>query len=385
MDFTPLDRARFLLKPGDLLVCEGGEVGRAAVWKGALAECYYQKAIHRLRPFSDNESPRFLFYVLQTAAKLGVFVAEGNQNTIDHLTAEKLRKHRFPFPSPGEQRSIICFLDRETAKIDALIAKKQRLIELLQEKRTALISHAVTKGLDSEVPMKDSGIGWLGQIPGHWDMKPLKFASDLQTGLTLGKDYQGRSTIDRPYLRVANVQDGYLDLETITRISVPVEDVGRYELRRGDVLMTEGGDFDKLGRGYVWEGQIEGCLHQNHIFAVRPYSTILDSRFLAFLMTSTHGKHYFTSTSQQTTNLASTNSVKIRGFPLPVPPKDEQTAIVKFLDRRLADISSLIDKVRSGVLYLREYRTALITSAVTGKIDVRVSGGQKLSHYRRAS
>lgn len=131
MDFHPTERDRYLLQEGDLLVCEGGEVGRTAVWRAELPECFYQKAIHRVRPLGDANEPRFLFYIMYAASKLGVFTAGGNPNTIDHLTAVQLRHYRFAFPSVAEQRAIAAFLDRETAKIDALIAKKERLIELL--------------------------------------------------------------------------------------------------------------------------------------------------------------------------------------------------------------------------------------------------------------
>jgi type I restriction enzyme S subunit len=155
---------------------------------------------------------------------------------------------------------------------------------------------------------KDSGVEWLGEIPVHWEVKPLKTASRLQTGLTLGKKYEDSNLTKRPYLRVANVQDGYLALDDITEVELPAQDVAHYELRDGDVLMTEGGDFDKLGRGYVWEGQIAGCLHQNHIFAVRPRHGILNPRFLALVMSSAYGRAYFTATSMQSTNLASTNT-----------------------------------------------------------------------------
>jgi type I restriction enzyme, S subunit len=168
---------------------------------------------------------------------------------------------------------------------------------------------------------------------------------------------------------VANVQDGYLDLETITQVSVPIEAVQRHELRPGDILMTEDGDFDKLGRGYVWEGQITGCLHQNHIFAVRPNKRVLDPRFLASLMTSSHGKNYFTSTSQQTTNLASTNSGKIRSFPLPLPPLAEQRQILSFLDEQTTKIDALIAKKQRLIELLQEKRTALISHAVTKGLD----------------
>lgn len=371
MDITPEERARYTLSKGDLVVCEGGEVGRTAIWDERIPECAFQKALHRLRPRGTRDLPRFFYYVMRVAASSGVFLAHSNPNTIAHLTAEKLRVYRFGFPPFDEQRAIAAFLDRETGRIDALIEKKQRQIALLQEKRQALISHAVTKGLDPTVKLKPSGIEWLGEIPKHWDLTRLKFLSTLQTGLTLGKKYGDSQLVRRPYLRVANVQDGYLDLSNITEVEIPSEEAARHQLRLGDVLMTEGGDFDKLGRGYVWEDQIPNCLHQNHIFAVRPDPIKLDPHYLAGVLTSLHGKNYFTSTSQQTTNLATTNSTKLLSFPLPVPPVREQRLLVRRLAETSGTLARLADRILLTIEGLREYRTALISAAVTGKVQVR--------------
>lgn len=132
----------------DLLVCEGGEIGRTAIWRGELSECYYQKAIHRLRPIDASEHPRYFLHVMYAAAHLGMFVAESHPNTIDHLTAVKLRHHRFPFPRGDEQRAIATFLDQERGRLDGLIARIREGIGRLSEYRTALISAAVTGKID---------------------------------------------------------------------------------------------------------------------------------------------------------------------------------------------------------------------------------------------
>jgi hypothetical protein len=137
------------------------------------------------------------------------------------------------------------------------------------------------------------------------------------------------------------------------------------------MLMTEGGDFDKLGRGYVWDGQIEECLHQNHIFAVRPDVRWLAPHFLACMTSSLHGKAYFTSTSNQTTNLASTNSTKLNNFPVLLPPLAEQETILAHITQISQNHDKLMHATQMGVSTLYEYRSALISAAVTGKIDVR--------------
>jgi type I restriction enzyme S subunit len=299
------------------------------------------------------------------------FQISANGITRFGLGGDGIRTGLFAVPPESEQRTIARFLDRETAKIDASVAKKERLIELLREKRTALITRAVTKGVDPNVPMKDSGVEWLGKIPTHWAVTPLKAHSSLQTGLTLGKRYEGVRLTTRPYIRVANVQDGYLTLNDIAEVELPPQDVLRYELKSGDVLMTEGGDFDKLGRGCVWDGQIQGCLHQNHVFAVRPDLDILNSHFLSFVMSSGYGRAYFTATSKQSTNLASTNSTKLGNFPIPMPDLAEQDQIISAIQYESASIDRLVFEVHEAIDRLKEFRAALISAAVTGKIDVR--------------
>ncbi len=148
MDFSPQERNRYKIKPGDLLVCEGGEVGRTAIWQERTEECFYQKALHRVRPRSKVSVPRFFFYVMYSLAKRGVFMAGGNPNTIDHLTAIQLSHYRFAFPPADEQIEIATFLDRETARIDVLLSTVRGAIAHLKELREALISAAVTGKID---------------------------------------------------------------------------------------------------------------------------------------------------------------------------------------------------------------------------------------------
>ena len=370
MDFSGDDLDRYRVAPGDLLVCEGGEVGRAAIWRGELPECYYQKAIHRLRRRSETaDHPRFMFYVLRMATAIGVFEASEGKSTIAHLTAEALRRYRFGFPPRREQECIAAFLDREVVQIDTLIAEQQRLIELLTEKRQAVIAQAVTTGLNPSMPMKDSGVEWLGAVPAHWDVVRLKFIAHVQTGIAKGKDNSGKLTTEVPYLRVANVQDGYLDLDDVSTIELPADDLPRYRLQAGDVLMNEGGDFDKLGRGHVWDGSIDPCIHQNHVFAVRPFA--VSPRWLNAVTGSAYAQFYFMSRSKQSTNLASISSTNIMELPVVIPPADEQEALLDWLDAQSTAFDRLIEDAGNAVRLLRERRTALVSAAVTGQIDVR--------------
>lgn len=166
------------------------------------------------------------------------------------------------------------------------------------------------------------------KLPAQWSKVPLHQVAHVQTGLSKSQNRNGPSVL-RPYLRVANVQDGYLDLAAIKQIDVPASQVERFSLRNGDVLLTEGGDFDKLGRGSIWNGEIPDCVHQNHVFAVRVIDrAVLLPEFLACEIQSSRAKNYFLSCAKQTTNLASINSTQIKKLPVLVPPLVEQRAII---------------------------------------------------------
>lgn len=286
-----------------------------------------------------------------------------------NISYEQFGQIGLPLPSVEEQQTIASFLDRETGKIDALIAEQRRLVELLAEKRQAVISHAVTKGLNPNARMKDSGIEWLGVVPEHWRVKRLKFVATVQTGIAKGKDNAGKDTISVPYLRVANVQDGYLDLEDVATIDIPLESLDRYRLQSGDVLMNEGGDFDKLGRGHVWHCEVDPCIHQNHVFAVRPHS--ISSEWLNLVTGTNYAQFYFMTRSKQSTNLASISSTNVMELPVVCPPDDEQATIANFLDSESSKFDTLTAEANRAISLLQERRSALISAAVTGKIDVR--------------
>lgn len=217
---------------------------------------------------------------------------------------------------------------------------------------------------------KDSGVEWLGRVPEHWQIKRLKHIANVQTGVAKGKDNEGKDTIEVPYLRVANVQDGYLSLDDVATIEIPREDLTRYSLQPGDVLMNEGGDFDKLGRGSVWQGEIEPCIHQNHVFAVRP--TAVSSAWLNAFTGSLAAQFYFMGRAKQSTNLASISSSNIMELPVAMPPATEVDLLLVHLDRETARIDALIEKKTRFIELLREKRQALITHAVTKGLDPSV-------------
>ncbi|UBH61901.1 restriction endonuclease subunit S [Proteus vulgaris] len=178
-----------------------------------------------------------------------------------------------------------------------------------------------------------------------WKTVRLEKVAEIQTGISKSASRKLTDPIEVPYLRVANVQDGHLDLSVIKHISIERKNLERYTLKTGDVLLTEGGDFDKLGRGTVWNNEIESCVHQNHVFSVRTDASVLLPEFLSILTASSYGKRYFISCSKQSTNLASINSTQLKQFPVLLPSLDVQKSIVsasKLWDNAIEKTEALI-------------------------------------------
>jgi type I restriction enzyme S subunit len=366
MDFAPWERDRYSVRPGDLLVCEGGEVGRTAIWRGEIDPCFYQKALHRVRPRAEREAPRFFYYLMYMVAKRGVFAGSGNQNTINHLTAIQLKHYRFPFAPAHEQRAITAFLDRETARIDALVARKERLIELLQEQRTALITRAVTKGLDPTVPMKDSGVEWLGEIPAHWEVAPVYARYEVALGKMLdAKRVTGE--FSGLYLRNVDVQWDRVNTEGLPEMDFAPWERDRYLVRPGDLLVCEGGE---VGRTAIWRGEIEECFYQKALHRVRPRAERDAPRFFFYLMYMVAKRGVFAGAGNQNT-IDHLTAIQLKHYRFPFASEPEQRAIATFLDHETARIDALVAKVHDALERLKELRTAIISAAVTGKIDVR--------------
>ncbi len=272
---------------------------------------------------------------------------DGKGRTVRELLAG--RKYSLP-PEP-EQNAIAAFLDREVEKIGALVAKKERLIELLQEKRTALITRAVTKGLDPNVPMKDSGVEWLGKIPVHWEVKKLAWVTQCLDGrrVPLNAEERGRMQGDYPYWGANAIVD-YID---------------RWIFDADLVLLGEDGApfFEPhkpvafFVRGKIWVN--------NHAHVLRPKRTI-EPAFLAQVLNCVDYRAFIDGTTRDKLTQQDMNAISVQ-----VPPLFEQRAIAALLDSETTKINALIAKVRDGIERLKEYHTALISAAVKGKIDVR--------------
>ena len=348
-------------------------------YHGIISSAY---GVYRLKPEFDGYA-RYMHQLVRSAAfqwELQVR-SKGIWTSRLQLTDDAFLGAPFPLPPPDEQASIVRYLDYMDRRIRRYIRAKQKLIKLLEEQKQSIIHQAVTGQINVRTGQpypayKPSGVKWLGNVPEHWEVARLKNAAVVQTGLTLGKDYRGAETSSLPYLRVANVQHGRVDLSHVKYINVPRKEAEGATLRDGDVLMTEGGDIDKLGRGCVWRNEIPDCLHQNHIFAVRCRQETLLPEFLVGLMTSQHGRAYFQLTAKQTTNLASTNSTTLRAFPIMLPSVEEQKCLLDRVEEETRTINSTIDRAEKEISLLREYHTRLIADVVIGKRDVRQAASE---------
>jgi type I restriction enzyme S subunit len=278
----------------------------------------------------------------------------------------QLSQFNLPLPPLPEQHRIAAYLDASCAAIDAAVSAKRSQLETLDGLRRSIIQRAVTRGISEGGALVSTGNAWMDQVPRGWKLVCLKRIAEIQGGLTLGKQYEG-PLIERPYLRVGNVQDGRLDLENVSVIELPASAAPGVELRPGDVLMTEGGDLDKLGRGHVWNGEIPGCLHQNHIFAVRCFLHKLKPMFLAYVTAAKYGRDYFEATGKKTTNLACTNATKVGEFPIPLPGLAEQESICAYLNQKLGEVKNIVTGIEDQLSTLTAYRKSLIHECVTGQ------------------
>jgi type I restriction enzyme S subunit len=294
-----------------------------------------------------------------------------SSNTQDNLNAGKVRAFPVVVANTSEQAAITSFLDRETAKIDALIAEQQRLIELLQEKRQAVISHAVTKGLNPDVPMKDSGIEWLGEVPEHWKTGRCRFYVDMLSGFAFPSQGFSDDEADWRLLRGINVGVGSIRWEDIFYWKrEPDDGLNAYEMRQGDLVI--GMDRPLISDGMrvarLTEQDVPSLLLQR-VVRLTPLPPI-DAEYLQHLLSSEMFVAHF---APETTGVSvpHISPDQIAAFVIPVPPIDEQKAIVKQVSEAIVKLAGLMNQARQSVDLLQERRSALISAAVTGQIDVR--------------
>ncbi len=362
---TPADRVKYGVRTGDLLVCEGGEGGRAAILGDVPENTIIQNALHRVRA-KREASVAFLQYALSAACAQGWMDVVNNKATIAHFTRDKFSALPVPLPTHAEQRAIAAFLDRETGRIDALIALKQSLAERLNERWLSLISKLVSKGLHASWKTRASTLPWFGEIPEHWSVIRLGLLARVANGSTPKRgDAEFWSDGEIPWISSGQVND-YIVTEPAERISAEAMRASNLVLfPAGTVLVGMVGQGRT--RGLAARLAIEACLNQN-VAGVVVRDPRLDPRYLHLVLQACYEP---LRTLGRGGNQDALNCEIISGFKVPVPPLKEQAEITGLLEGERALHIARTNRLNKTVALLREQRQALITAAVTGQIDIR--------------
>ncbi|TDC96137.1 restriction endonuclease subunit S [Actinomadura sp. 7K507] len=326
---------RHIVRPGDLLISWAATLG-AYIWQGP--EGVLNQHIFKVTPFIDKD---FLFYLVQHVIEDLYRQAHGSGMV--HITKGRFDAMPVMVPPLAEQQRIVTALEEQTSRLDATLSGLSASLERLQLFRECLTTQAATGGLVPDTQRHDSHLegvglndGSLPKIPADWKWRRLGDVAEVVGGVTKDSKKQSDPTyVEAPFLRVANVQRGRLVLDEVTRIRVPKAKLDQLRLQPGDVLLNEGGDRDKLGRGWIWEGQIDDCIHQNHVFRARVRGTIVHPKILAWHLNG-FGKYWCDRNARQTVNLASISLKKIKMLPVAVPPEFvPQEALVEEIESRI--------------------------------------------------
>lgn len=360
-------RARRIVKPDCTIISSVRPNLQAVAYFDSIEDpTVCSTGFNVVSPVTHKLYPKFTYYSL--ISEHARQYLEASAKGVGYPAIDDKDFLSFPtlLPPLPEQQRIAAYLDASCEAIDAAVAAKRSQLDTLDGLRRSILQRVVTRGLSERPALKPTGNSWLEHLPNGWQLISLKRIAEIQGGLTLGKEYEGE-LIERPYLRVGNVQDGHLDLAEVSTLELPARVAATVELQKGDVLMTEGGDLDKLGRGHVWNAEISGCMHQNHIFAVRCFPHKLRPMFLAHVTAAKYGRDYFEATGKKTTNLACTNATKVGEFPIPLPCLSEQDRICEYLDEKLGGLKKISTNIQSQIDTLTAYRKSLIHECVTGQ------------------
>ena len=357
---SPHDISQFGVSFGDLLVCEGGEGGRCAVLGAIPPGVIIQNALHRVRSRGDSDN-RFLAHAMAVVSSLGWFAAINNKATIAHFTRNKIGSLGIPLPPPDEQVAIVRFLDWANGRLERAIRAKRKVIALLNEQKQAIVHRAVTRGLDPNVPLKPSGIPWLGDIPQHWEVRRIKY---------LLREVDERSaTGSEPLLSLRMHHGLVLFAEHFTRPPQAATLVGFKVVRPGQFVVNR----MQAGNGVIYASTLTGLVSPD--YAVFDPIGDANVEFLGELFRSRKVRAKFRAESKGlgtgTSGFLRLYSDRLGAIHVALPPCAEQSAILAGLAGELSGVNVAISRLEREIELLREYRTRLTADVVTGKLDVR--------------
>ena len=363
-EYTPI-------RYGDILFAGSGEtiedIGKSATNVMNSPACCGGDVI-LFRPHIEVDA-RFSGYAVDCPQSQYQKSCMGRGITIMHIYSDELKRLSIPLPPLPEQRAIVRYLDHVDDRIRRYISAKEKLIALLVEERQVVIHRAVTRGLDPNVPLKPSGVEWLGDAPAHWEVTALHHKYSQSLGKMLdSKRIKGDHLL--PYLRNTDIQWDKINVDDLPTMGIPPSEYDRYTVRPGDLLVCEGGE---VGRSALWSGELAICGFQKALHRLRPRREDVP-RLMYYVLRAASNRNVFSDGHVST--IAHLTGDKLRAHRLPFPPLLEQTAIVEYLDKTTAAIDAAINRARRQIELLREYRTRLIADVVTGKLDVREAAAQ---------
>jgi len=351
--------------PNDLLITMMGTSGKCELVPNNIDIGIIDSHLLRLRVKENKILPRFFRLLIDECYEIECQIKISGKGSIMHgLNSSIVKKLLLPKPRIEAQGKILQFIDHETNKIDTLIKKQRQLIKLLKEKRQAVISHAVTKGLNPDAPMKDSGVEWLGAVPEHWEIIPLKFLTNIKYGIGEPPKYQDEGI---PLIRATNVRSG--DISSINLVYVDPDDIPENRiiwLMKGDIIVVRSGAG--TGDSSIIPAKYDGSI-AGFDMVVRPKTIYPD--FLGHVLLSDYVRKDQIDLEKMRAAQPHLNAEELGECIILVPPHTEQNNITDHIERKLITFDKITEKVESGILLLQERRTALISAAVTGKIDVR--------------
>jgi type I restriction enzyme S subunit len=360
MAIAPSELAEKSLRKGDLLVCEGGEIGRAAIWSGEIERVSFQNHLHRLRPVADDVDPRFYVYFLQAGfTQLGLFEGAGNKTTIPNLSRNRLAALEVPHPPFAEQRSV----SRALAHVrEAMTVHNRSLTVATSLKRTAMRT-LFSCGVKSEA-QKESEIGL---VPESWDVREFESVRErLQYGTSI---HCTNEKAAYPVLRIPNIEPGRVNANDLKFANLRPEEAERYRLENGDlVFIRTNGVIERLGTAAVYDGEPEGALFASYLIRAKLKRAEVEPRFASYFFESDLGTSIVTARATPASDgKYNLNTGAIDGFLIPLPPTlDEQREIIAILGA----IDRKIDLHRCKRAVLERLFKALLHKLMTGEIRV---------------
>ncbi|RUR43434.1 restriction endonuclease subunit S [Vreelandella populi] len=360
------------LRTGDVLLAkDGSTLGTVNIVRSLPRPTTVNSSIAVITP-NNRLNGLFLRYLFDSKFMRSKIESIKGGMGVPHLFQADLVKFYLPLPPTEEQLTIATFLDHETARINALVEEQQRLIALLKEKRQAVISHAVTKGLEPDVPMKDSGVEWLGDVPEHWTVGKVKHLAVISGGYAFNSNEFSDSGIQ--LIRIGNLYQSKLQLDR-EPIYVPIASRGKYkpfEVKWGDLLMSLTGTLGKRDYGFaVMYDSVDPSLLNQRVAKITPFSEKVEPAFLLLLLQSESYLNQIYSLPSGTKQANLSNSDVLSPWIASPSCLQEQSAIVNRVSELTSRLDQLISKAGVAISLLQERRSALISAAVTGKIDVR--------------